>query len=93
VKESLKGIYRQWLLSLQVTTDLMEYQGVSLNAKILEAASSSVQQENQRRVEGPLVSMCGIGRSQPMQNDQTYFFSDILLKTLLYYKIINYKTL
>jgi hypothetical protein len=29
-----------------------------------------------------------IGRSQPMQNDQTYFFSDIFLKTLLYYKTI-----
>ncbi len=32
-----------------------------------------------------------IGSSQPMKNDQTYFFSDIFLKTLLYYKIMILK--
>ncbi len=31
------------------------------------------------------LNVFGIGRSQPMQNDQTYFFSDIFLK--LYYII------
>jgi hypothetical protein len=42
-------------------------------------------------IRASLQAPCAIGRSQSMQNDQTYFFGDVFLKTLLYYKIIILK--